>query len=79
MTSSSKLMPTAVKPTTVPEKWISVMSIPGDHNVEMTWYISGEGSESEEEGTRATPVPRQKPGSGAAASKVQKYQEVELA
>ena len=41
--------------------------------------ISGEGSESEEEGTKAAPAPRQKPGSRAAASKVQKYQEVKLA
>ena len=36
--------------------------------------ISGEGSEPEE----APPVPRQKPGSRAAASKAQKFQEVRL-
>ena len=41
--------------------------------------ISGEGSGSEEEGTEAVLAPRQKPGSRAAASKVQKYQEVKLA
>ena len=39
---------------------------------------SGEESESGEEGTKEPPAPRQKPGSRAAASKAQKYQEVTL-